>query len=392
MGKLLDNGHKWTSRLNKTAVSLLSRVDELKDHFNSQHIANLLWAMAKLAQNGEKLIPQCKKSLAILLPRVSALKDQFNAQAIANILWAEAKLVDHGQSLTPELEEAVTALLPCVMALRNRFAPRHIANLLWAIAKLMDHGQQLTPGLKGAVAVLLPRVNELKDQYNGQDIANLLWATAYLGDLINTAATETLIESLPCQSDKYSQFSLDELLMSLWGLLACRARFYLERNISDKNRMLEYQINSLFTHLAKKSIEDEQKITIMAMAAGWLGREYPFDPNYLATNSKAQSFFFAQLQSVLPALIIVQEKSLHALPPVDLFLPEHNIAIEIQGPSHYVGHDFQTRNGSTLLKIALLQKAGYDVLEIPVSHLHNPDSVKTYVEQVRQKTTGFKGG
>ena len=66
-------------------------------------------------------------------------------------------------------------------------------------------------------------------------------------------------------------------------------------------------------------------------------------------------------------------------------LPEQHIAIEIQGPSHYVGRDFQTRNGSTLLKTALLRKAGYDVLEIPVNHLQHRDSVETYIDQIQRR-------
>ena len=77
---------------------------------------------------------------------------------------------------------------------------------------------------------------------------------------------------------------------------------------------------------------------------------------------------------------------MHFLPPVDLLLPEHRIAIEIQGPLHYVGRDFQTRNGSTLLKTALLRKAGYDVLEIPVNHLDHHDLVEKYIDQIKRKT------
>ena len=121
----------------------------------------------------------------------------------------------------------------------------------------------------------------------------------------------------------------------------------------------------------------------MALTAGWLGRKCPVDPCYRTTHSKSQSLFCAQLQSALPALKIEQEKSLNTLPPVDLFLPEHNIVIEVQGPSHYVDRDFQIRNGSTLLKIALLQRAGYDVIEIPVNQLSNPDSVMTYIARIR---------
>ena len=123
----------------------------------------------------------------------------------------------------------------------------------------------------------------------------------------------------------------------------------------------------------------------MALAANWLGRQCPFEPHYLPNNSAAQFAFYTQLKSALPSVTIEQEQSIHSLPPVDLLLPEHNMVIEIQGASHYVGRDFQTRNGSTLLKIALLQKAGYDVLEIPVNQLNNPDSVKTYIGQIQSK-------
>ena len=77
------------------------------------------------------------------------------------------------------------------------------------------------------------------------------------------------------------------------------------------------------------------------------------------------------------------------MPPVDLFLPEHNIVIEILGPSHYISQDFQTRNGATLLKIALLQKHGFDVIEIPINQLYDPDLARTYIGQIQQKTTEF---
>ena len=180
--------------------------------------------------------------------------------------------------------------------------------------------------------------------------------------------------------------------MSLWGLLVCSAKLYLERNASNENDVPECLINRLFNHLENETIDDEMGKCNMALAAGWLGRKCPVEPHYTTINSIPQSIFCAQLQSALPSLKIEQEKSLHFLPPVDLLLPEHNIAIEIQGPSHYVGHDFQTRNGSTLLKIALLQKAGYDVLEVPVNQLDNPVSVRAYIDQIEQKTTEISVG
>ena len=173
--------------------------------------------------------------------------------------------------------------------------------------------------------------------------------------------------------------------MSLWGLLVCCARLYLDNTISDQYDTLECLINKLFSHLENEFIDNEQSKSVMALAASWLGRACPVDPHYQTANSATQSAFQAQLQSALPSLKIEQEKSVHLLPPIDLLLPEQHIAIEIQGPSHYVGRDFQTRNGATLLKTALLRKAGYDVLEIPVNHLQHHDSVETYIDQIRRK-------
>ncbi|MGI2030499.1 RAP domain-containing protein, partial [Endozoicomonas acroporae] len=83
---------------------------------------------------------------------------------------------------------------------------------------------------------------------------------------------------------------------------------------------------------------------------------------------------------------IEEEKSLNSLPPVDLLLPDYNMVIDVQGPSHYVGGDFKTRNGSTLLKIALYKKLGFDFIEIPVNKLDNQSSIQRVIEQI--KTNG----
>ncbi|WBA79402.1 RAP domain-containing protein [Endozoicomonas sp. GU-1] len=82
---------------------------------------------------------------------------------------------------------------------------------------------------------------------------------------------------------------------------------------------------------------------------------------------------------------IEEEKCLNSLPPVDLLLPDHNMVIEIQGPAHYVSGDFKTRNGSTLLKIALLQKAGLEVIEIPVNELLDKSLIKRRIDQIKSK-------
>ncbi|MBO9497777.1 hypothetical protein J7438_27385, partial [Thalassotalea sp. G20_0] len=58
---------------------------------------------------------------------------------------------------------------------------------------------------------------------------------------------------------------------------------------------------------------------------------------------------------------------------------------DVQGPSHYVCGDFKTRNGSTLLKVALLKKLGFEVIEIPVNKLNNQESIKRVIEHIKIK-------
>ncbi|WBA79379.1 RAP domain-containing protein [Endozoicomonas sp. GU-1] len=382
VAKLVDNGLERTTELKDAVPALLPHVNAQKDQFIPQHIANLLWAMAKLVDNGYEQTPEFNEAVASLLTCVNVQKANFNPQEITNLLWATAKLVNSGQDLTPEFKEVVSALLRHVNAQKANFKPQEINNLLWAIAKLVDNGQKQTPELKDAVAALLPHVNAQKDQFIPQHIANLLWAMAKLGELIELNLAISTFESLVYRISMNLLFSPEEISMSLWGVMVLCARLALDSN-ANKNNVFEKHMDDLFTRLENTSPDNEEDQSIITMAASWLGRACPVVRHYQTIVSKHQSNFRNQLQSCIPSLRIEEEKSLNSLPPVDLLLPDHNMVIEVQGPSHYVGGDFNTRNGSTLLKIALLQKAGFEVIEIPANQLLNKILMKPYIDQIK---------
>ncbi|WBA79331.1 RAP domain-containing protein [Endozoicomonas sp. GU-1] len=381
VAKLVDNGQERTPGLKETVATLLSQVSPQKDRFIPLHIVNLLWAMAKLEDNGLERTPVLNEAVAALLPHINGQKDQFNTQGIANLLWAMAKLVDNGQEQTPELNETVVALLSLVNSLKDQFIPQHIANLLWAMVKLVDNGEWI-PELNEAVAALLRHVNTQKANFKPKEIANLLWATAKLGEFVELNVVTSVFESHVYRISEHSQLLQQDILMSLWGVMVCCARLSLD---SNNNNWIEKHMDDLFTRLEYTSPDNEEDQSIMAMAASWLGRACPVVPHYPTTRSKPQADFRNQLQSCIPSLQIEEEKSLNSLPPVDLLLPDHNMVIEVQGPSHYVGGDFHTRNGSTLLKIALLQKAGFEVIEIPVNRLWHQDLMKPYIDQIKTR-------
>ncbi|MGO0307081.1 DUF1601 domain-containing protein [Endozoicomonas acroporae] len=389
MAKLVDNGQEPTPELKKAVAALLPHVNTQNAHFKPQGIANLLWAMAKLVDSGQKQTPELKEAVAALLPHVNAQKDQFIPQQTANLLWAMAKLVDKGLEKTPELNEAVAALLPHVNAQKDQFIPQHITNLLWAMAKLVDNSQEQAAELNAAVAALLSYVNAQKTNFKPQEIANLLWATAKLGELVELPLFTSTFKSLVYRISDTPRLSQQDILMSLWGVMVCCARLSLASNANENNG-LEKHMDNLFTRLENTSTDNEEDQSIIAMAASWLGRPCPFVPHYQTTRSRPQTDFCNQLQSCIPSLKIEEEKSLNSLPPVDLLLPDHNIVIEVQGLSHYVRGDLKTRKGSTLLKIALLQKAGFEVVEIPANTLCNRYLMQLCINKIKIRIEHFR--
>ena len=305
-------------------------------------------------------------------------------------------MVDNGLELnkTAQLKEALAALLPHVKTKaeskeeKDHFKPQEVTNLLWAVAKLVDNGLELemTPKLNEAVAALLPHVKtkaeskEEKDHFKPQEVANLLWAVAKREAELNLV--QFTFDFFVDRISEIPQLSQKEILMSLWAVMAFCARLYLYYGKDNKNS-LEKHIGELFSRLENTSTSNPEDQSVIAMAASWLGKACSVIPHYRTTISQSQSTFRGHLQSCFPSLKIEEEKSLNSLPPVDLLLPDHNMVIEVQGPSHYVGGDFKTRNGSTLLKIALLQKAGFEVIEIPANQLLKKDLMKPYIDQIK---------
>ncbi|WP_422463233.1 DUF1601 domain-containing protein [Endozoicomonas sp. ALB115] len=414
VAKLVDNGLEKTAQLKEVVAVLLPHVKVKaestaeKDHFIPQHIANLLWALAKLVDNGLELekTPRLKEAVVWLLPYVKTYaeskeeKDRFSTQETVKVLWAVAKLVDNGLELekTPKLKEAVVALLPHVttkaksLEETDPFTPQHIANLLWTLAKLVENRWKLekTSKFKEAVVALLPHVQtkatskEEKDQFKPQEVANMIWAVAKLGEAIELNVVNTTFASLLGKISENTPLSHQGRRMSLWGVMAFCARFYLTYGKNNKNS-LEKHIGELFSCPGNTPSGNTEDQSIIAMVTSWLGIACPVVPHYRTITSQSQSTFRNQLRSSLPSLKIEEEKSLNSLPPVDLLLPDYNMVIDVQGPSHYVGGDFKTKNGSTLLKIALLKKLGFEVIEIPVNKLGNQGSMKRVIEQIKIK-------
>ena len=104
----------------------------------------------------------------------------------------------------------------------------------------------------------------------------------------------------------------------------------------------------------------------MAVAASWLGVKCPLRPVYRQLQACPE--LYQQLKLLFPMVMIEQSKSINFLPPVDLYLPEVGLILEVQRPSQFVDWNMEVRSGPTLMKIAQYLKLGLKVIEIPLNH------------------------
>lgn len=354
-----------------------------ESHFSSGEITTLLWAVGKLLDNDFGLKPEL---IAIATPLVSALPRhlaQLNAKEVASSLWAMAKLVENEFGLTPPLNKAITALLS-VAPEHQDYTSQHFNNLIWALAVLAKEGFHRLDELKAAISCLLPKVTAVQRHLTPKQVSMLLWSLASMGELV--IVPEAITTALILALDDYRRFTRHQLSLSMWGLLV-RSASNQPGGERDDTSLLQLTLRRLFDYLlATGPVDDDRDITIMAMTASWLGVACPVTPSYLLMPSLAQKNLARQLRAIFPLLNIEEERSINCLPPVDLYLPELSLIIEVQGPSHFSSHDLTIRSGATVLKKALYQQLGYEVVEIPIIGPDpEPGEMSRCIERIRTK-------
>ena len=75
---------------------------------------------------------------------------------------------------------------------------------------------------------------------------------------------------------------------------------------------------------------------------------------------------FTRLRAHFAHENVIMEGSLPNLSPVDIFLPDRGVAVEVQGSFHFLDANRQIYSGRTLLKRILYEKQGIKVIEIMV--------------------------
>jgi hypothetical protein len=136
------------------------RAEAISGEFNSQNVANTLWAYAKMGTKpGERMVGQLER-------RAEAISGEFNSQEVANTLWAYATMgTKPGERMMGQLERRAEAI-------SGEFNSEDVASTMWAYVRLAKDPTQISQEL-------MPRAEILAGEFDAAEIAITFWSASY---------------------------------------------------------------------------------------------------------------------------------------------------------------------------------------------------------------------
>jgi hypothetical protein len=256
-------------------------------------------------------------------------------QDLANTLWAYATL---GRAPEPEMWRALETAAVRVAPGMN---PQDLANTVWGYATLgRAPGAETWRALETTTARVAPSMNS-------QDLANTLWAYTSLSSLRDVI--------------------LPSSYAAVWELIC---------NMEARDFIAEQQIMLFHSHLMHQSFLSSQAPTNIS-APPWLmvgARDAWMSQTHDGVTVSRSQRELAQILDKLGVRHEVEHVTDDGYFSIDIYLPDHDIAVEFDGPSHYYsngesspedGDGTTTRTAKTELRDLFLGQRCAKVLTVP---------------------------
>ncbi len=352
-------------KIYKDAILCLMRIiPEKINNFNAINISNGLNALSKWNISIHET--PYKEAILGLVQAIFKKINEFNEQSIANSLNALAKW-NISIHETP-YKEAILGLVTAIPEKINTFNAQAISNSLNALSK-WPISPDKTP-YQEAILCLVEIIPEKINSLSSQSLANSLNALAKWALPIESAPYRRSIEYLLQQIDQsYLNFSVRAGISTAFAL--CLLQFTTPKNSLFKNnatiirRLFDHGESLWLESLGSTTAKQIYQINLYQphiIPEVFLKKIPAFTPKFQAentTSSKLQKSVFAHLAVFNHAFV---EEYFIQFTHVDIASPDHKIALQVNGPSHYQG---KTLNISSQFNNYLLEKLGWSVVVIP---------------------------
>ena len=322
---------------------------------NSQDVANTAWAFAALGCQASGLLAEIER-------HSNWLVNNGTPQAVANTAWACAKKRFNARQLFAEIEHQSEWLV-------SDGDPQQVANTAWACATLGFAAPRL-------FAEIEHQSKWLVNNGDSQHIANTAWACATLGfAALNLFAeidrrSEWLVKHAKPQGISNMCYAIallgmgkssEALLAKLWGKGI--QLFATDDEFTDLDL---YQLAQTRLFVAADGVKLQQTPENMTT-----GMEVA-----LMTSNECVSRSSSNVSHLLHEIGFPHEcevspdsKTSGGMLAIDFACKERKIAIEFDGPSHYLkavksGELTSTENGATKAKRRFLKQLGWKVINI----------------------------
>ena len=320
-------------------------------NFKSQEISNLAWSFATLNIRNVELF-------GLLAGETKYKIKNFNSQEISNLTWSFATLYIRNKELFELLAEETKYKI-------KNFNSQDIANLAWSFATLNVIDKEL-------FGLLTEETKYRIKDFNAQDISNLAWSFAILNmkniELFDILAKESIF--------KIKDFNYQEIANLAWSfaILDDRNTELLElliKTYKGHNLQQLRQLQQVYLH-CKYELRSDRLINLFSR----------FDFNEIKNNDIYSSSFHLDCVLHLQLLKIDHQNEINVEGLYcDIYLPDQNIIIEVNGPTHYTHLDVEPL-GRTVFKTRILRAMGYTVKTIPWwdwDDMDNSEEKKSYL-------------
>ena len=314
-----------------TLAALEGRVVLVASHMNPQNVSNTAYAFAAL---GRMPGAETRAALEAAVVRVTPDPD-VKPQAVTNVTWAFATL---GWELGAEVRAALKA---AVVRVAVRMNPQAVTNAAWSFATLgWEPGAEARAALEAAVVRVAPDMTR-------QAAANVVWGFATLGLMPGTetrAALEAAVERVvPVMTPQ----NLSTTLLSVLSLAvtravplpACYPSLWQASFRFEESSLNRVEISMLFhAHLIHTEL-------VGGVARGevtfppWIMHQAREAWMYSARDDVTVSSAVKEIASILGDLGIrneVERLTDDGYFSVDVYLPDDDVALEFDGPSHFI--------------------------------------------------------
>jgi hypothetical protein len=378
----------------KSWAALETAAGRVAREMNPQEVANTMWAYAKSEKTPDD------KTWAALESAAGWVAREMNPQAVANVMWAFSKL-----ERMPD-DKTWAALETAAGRMAREMNPQNVANTMWALSKLERMPEDKT------WAALETAAGRVARDMNPQDVANAMFVYATLGKVPNDktwAALETaagrvardmnsqnLANALWASSTLFALRDVEHspCYATMWDLV-CGLK---ASDVSNEELGMLFHVH-LMHHFSSSSgsVEVAYPAWLMVDARDAWMRDVR-DDIIVSKSHRA-------LASVIGELGIrheVERVTGDGYFSMDIYLPEYNVAVEFDGPSHYYhsSASSSSRDTSKMLRTAktelrdfLLAKQCAKVVTVPYflfDECNTPEKRRVYVREKLAKEAGVE--